>query len=95
MTSLPVELLLYIESFPEQKSIILLRPYKIWVRFFKNQRNYTNFKKGPRFLRHPVVSRNIDSVTGDFILRTRNFDLVSRNFDSVTRNFHLVTRNYD
>ena len=33
-TSLPVEVLLYFKSFPEQSRIILLLPYKILERFF-------------------------------------------------------------
>ena len=54
MTSLPIEVLLYIESSPMQRIIILLRPYKILERFLEKRRNYASLTKGPRFFRHPV-----------------------------------------
>ena len=49
MTLLPVEVLLYIESSPEQRSMVLLGPYKSLEKFLEEQRTHTNFKKGPRF----------------------------------------------
>ena len=49
VTSLPVEVLLFIESSPEQRRIILLQPYKILETFLDKLRNYTNFKKRSTF----------------------------------------------
>ena len=49
MMSLPVEILLLIEYSPEQKSIILLRPYNFLEIFLDKLRIYTNFKKDPSF----------------------------------------------
>ena len=53
MMSHAVEVMLYnivyIESSPDQRSIILLQPYKILERLLDKQKNYTSFKKDPRF----------------------------------------------
>ena len=62
MTSLPVKVLLYIKSFPEQSRIILLLPYKILERFFDKYRGYANFKKGPRFFETPCSCYNFSLV---------------------------------
>ena len=49
MTSLSVEVLLYNESLPEQRDIILLQPYKILRNFLDKLRSYSDLKKAPRF----------------------------------------------
>ena len=59
MTSLPVEVLLCIESSTEPRSITLLQPYKILERFSVKLRNYTNSKKDPRFFETPCKYRGI------------------------------------
>ena len=56
MTSLPVEVLVYIKSFPEQSRIILLLPYKFRKDSLINKEILPISKKvHVFFLRHPVV----------------------------------------
>ena len=68
MTSLPVELLLYIKSFPEQSRIILLLPYKILERFFDKYRSSANFKKGPRFFETPCTQVSDSGPLGPLVV---------------------------
>ena len=50
MTSLPIEELLYIESSPVQRSIILQRPYQLFDRFLDKYKGIIQFQKGSTFL---------------------------------------------
>ena len=73
MTSFPVEVCLYIETSPEARSIILLRPYKSLESFHDKQRNYTNFKKGPRFFETPCSRGSSKKHSCEIILNSANW----------------------
>ena len=66
MTSLPVEVLLYIESSPVQRSIILLQPYKILERLLEKYRissvirqSFFSFQNNPKDL-DPSCKTDLD-----------------------------------
>ena len=77
MTSLPVELLLCVESFPEQRSVILLWTYKIWERFFKNKEIIPISKKVYVFFETPCRRYLIS-----FML-SNNFPLPGKHHSSI------------